>query len=61
MTKEQGKEMVSLIYGQEYAKDKKIVAFYMECNDILIADKELVAYNRGYDVGYNDKAKESLN
>jgi hypothetical protein len=61
MTKEQGKEMVSLIYGQEYAKDNKIVAFYMECNDILIADKELVAFNRGYDVGYNDKSKESLN
>ena len=59
MTKEQGKEMVSLIYGQEYAKDNKIVAFYMECNDILIADKELVAFNRGYDVGYNDKSKEN--
>jgi hypothetical protein len=61
MTPEQGKEMVSLIYGQEYAKDNKIVAFYMECNDILIADKELIAFNRGYDVGYNDKSKESLN
>ncbi len=58
MTKEQGKEMVSLIFGQEFANDKKIVAFYRECNDILIADKELVAYNRGYDVGYNDKSKE---
>jgi hypothetical protein len=59
MTPEQGKEMVSLIYGQEYAQDKKIVAFYMGCNDILIADKELIAFNRGYDVGYNDKAKEN--
>jgi hypothetical protein len=61
MTPEQHKEMVALIYGQEFANDKKIVAFYRECNDLLIADKELVAYNRGYDVGYNDKYKESLN
>ena len=61
MTKEQGKEMVSMIFGQEYAQDKKIVDFYMECNDLLISDKELIAYNRGYDVAYNDKAKESLN
>ena len=61
MTPEQHKEMVSLIYGQEFANDKKIVAFYRECNDLLIADKELIAYNRGYDVGYNDKSKESLN
>ena len=59
MTPEQHKEMVSLIYGQEFANDKKIVAFYRECNDLLIADKELIAYNRGYDVGYNDKAKEN--
>jgi hypothetical protein len=59
MTPDQHKEMVSLIYGKEYAQDKKIVAFYIECNDILIAERELVAYNRGYDVGYNDKAKES--
>jgi hypothetical protein len=61
MTPEQHKEMVALIYGQEFANDKKIVAFYRECNDLLIADKELIAYNRGYDVGYNDKSKESLN
>jgi hypothetical protein len=59
MTPEQHKEMVALIYGQEFANDKKIVAFYRECNDLLIADKELIAYNRGYDVGYNDKAKEN--
>jgi hypothetical protein len=58
MTPEQGKEMVALIYGQEFANDKKIVAFYRECNDLLIADKELIAYNRGYDVGYDDKSKE---
>ncbi len=59
MTPEQHKEMVSLIYGQEFANDKKIVAFYMECNDILIAEKELIAYNKGYDVGYDDKSKEN--
>mgnify|MGYP000518010659 CR=1 FL=1 len=59
MTTEQHKEMVSLIYGQEFANDKKIVAFYRECNDILIAERELIAYNRGYDVCCKDKAKEN--
>jgi hypothetical protein len=59
MTPDQHKEMVSLIYGKEYANDKKIVAFYRECNDILIADKELIAFNRGYDVGHKDKSKEN--
>jgi hypothetical protein len=58
MTLEQHKEMVSLIYGQEFANDKKIVEFYMHCNDILISDKEQVAFSRGYDVGYDDKSKE---
>jgi hypothetical protein len=59
MTLEQHRDMVSLIYGQEFANDNHIVAFYIECNDILIAERELVAFNRGYDVGYNDKSKES--
>jgi len=56
MTKEQGKEMVSMIFGQEYANNRKTVEFYMQCNDLIISDKELIAYNRGYDAGYNDKA-----
>ncbi len=59
MTPEQGKEMVSLIYGKEIANDKTIVDFFRECTDILIAERELIAYNRGYDVCCKDKAKES--
>jgi hypothetical protein len=59
MTPEQHKEMVSMIFGKEIANDKTIVDFFRECTDILIAERELVAYNRGYDVGYNDKSKEN--
>lgn len=59
MTTDKAKELVGLIFGEAYAKDKKIVAFYMECNDILIADERVKAYELGYDVGYKDGLEKS--
>jgi len=59
MTTDKAKELVGLIFGEAYAKDKKIVSFYMECNDILIADERVKAYELGYDVGYKDGLEKS--
>ena len=59
MTLDKAKEMVGLIFGQAYAQDKDVVAFYMECNEILIAEERVIAYELGYDIGYKDAKEKS--
>ncbi len=60
MTLDKAKELVGLIFGEAYAKDKKIVEFYIDCNDILIAEEQVKAYELGYDIGYKDGLEKSM-
>jgi len=57
MTTVKAKELVGLIFGETYAKDEKVVAFYKECNEVLLAEEKLKAYNLGYDIGWIDREK----
>ena len=60
MTLDKAKEMVGLVFGESYAQDKDVVAFYMECNEILIAEERVIAYELGYDIGYKDAKDKSM-